>query len=136
VGGVEGAAVSRLHIHAAAQAALECALAYRLLPYGEIGRGGQMVRKTVISQLQSVGEGALEKLAASPATRTALQGAVQVKEKGERFLHALESIDERLESIERRLSAIEKAKPKRATPASRSTAAATHVSADDTPAAS
>jgi hypothetical protein len=81
-----------------------------------------MVRKTVISQLQSVGEGALEKLATSPATRTALQGAVQVKEKGERLLHALESIDGRLASIEERLSALEKAKPKRPTAASRSTA--------------
>lgn len=91
-----------------------------------------MVRKTVISQLQSVGEGALEKLAASPATRTAFQGAVQVKEKGERFLHALESIDERLESIERRLNALEKAKRKRAKPAARS-AASTPPAVAETP---
>jgi len=73
-----------------------------------------MVRKTVISQLQSVGEGALGKLAQSPATRTAFQGAIQVKERGERFLHSLESIEARLGAIEKRLTALEKARPKRA----------------------
>ena len=71
-----------------------------------------MVRKTVISQLQSVGEGALGKLAQSPATRTAVQGAIQVKERGERFLHSLESIEARLGAIEKRLTALEKPKPK------------------------
>lgn len=65
------------------------------------------VRKTVISQLQSVGEEALGKLAQSPATRTAIQGAVQVKERGERLLHAIDSIDARLESIEQRLGVLE-----------------------------
>ena len=76
-----------------------------------------MVRKTVISQLQSVGEGALGKLAQSPATRTAVQGAIQVKERGERFLHTLESIEARLGAIEKRLAALEKPKPKRASAA-------------------
>lgn len=72
-----------------------------------------MVRKTVISQLQSVGEGALGKLAQSPATRGAVQGAVQVKERGERLLRTLESIDTRLATIEERLTTLEHPKPKR-----------------------
>lgn len=72
-----------------------------------------MVRKTVISQLQSVGEGALGKLAQSPATRGAVMGAVQVKERGERLLRTLDSIDKRLASIEERLSTLEHGKPER-----------------------
>lgn len=88
-----------------------------------------MVRKTVISQLQSVGEGALGKLAQSPATRSAVQGAVQVKERGERLLRTLESIDERLAAIEQRLGVLEKAAPKRrrttTRPSTRSTRTAT-----------
>ncbi len=75
-----------------------------------------MVRKAVITQLQTVGEGALEKIAQSPATRNAYRGAVQVKERGERLFHALESIDERLSAIERRLGALEKASAKRTAP--------------------
>jgi hypothetical protein len=73
-----------------------------------------MVRKTVISQLQTVGEGALGKLAQSPATRSAFQGAIQVKERGERLLHVLDSIEARLTAIEKRLAALEKTRPKRA----------------------
>jgi len=78
-----------------------------------------MVRKAVITQLQSVGEGALEKIAQSPATRNAYRGAVQVKERGERLFHALEAIDERLSAIERRLGTLEKANAKRTRPAAR-----------------
>lgn len=66
-----------------------------------------MVRKTVISQLQTVGEDALEKLAQNPAARTAIQGAMQVKERGERLLHTLDVIEERLSAIEKRLSALD-----------------------------
>jgi len=66
-----------------------------------------MVRKTVISQLQTVGEDALEKLAQNPAARTAIQGAMQVKERGERLLHTLDAIQERLSAIEKRLSTLE-----------------------------
>jgi hypothetical protein len=66
-----------------------------------------MVRKTVISQLQTVGEDALEKLAQNPAARTAIQGAIQVKERGERLLHTLDLIEERLSAIEKRLNALE-----------------------------
>ena len=75
-----------------------------------------MVKKTVMSQLASVGEGALGKIAQNPATRPAVQGAMQLKDRGEKFVHGLESIDERLAAIEKRLDALEKAnKPRRAT---------------------
>jgi DNA repair ATPase RecN len=82
-----------------------------------------MVAKSVISQLQSVGEGALGKLAQSPATRTALKGAVQAKERGERLLHSLDSIETRLGQIEERLSALEKTKRRRSSPAASAPAA-------------
>jgi hypothetical protein len=64
-------------------------------------------KKTVISQLQSVGEGALGKITHSPATRTALQGAMAIKDRGGKVLHGLESIEERLIAIEKRLAALE-----------------------------
>jgi hypothetical protein len=70
-----------------------------------------MDRNRVISQLQSVGEGALGKIAHSPATRTAYQGARQVRDRGERLMHTIESIEARLTAIERRLAAIEPTKP-------------------------
>jgi hypothetical protein len=63
---------------------------------------------TVISQLQSVSEGALGKLTQSTATRSAVQGAMQLKDRGDRILRGLESIEERLTAIEKRLDAMEK----------------------------
>lgn len=80
-------------------------------------------KKSVISQLQSVSEGALGKLTQSGATRSALQGAKELKDRGERLVHGLESIESRLAAIEERLSAIEGAKSKRAPARARSTAA-------------
>ena len=69
-----------------------------------------MGRKSVLSQLQSVGEGALGKLSQSPATRGAVQGAIQLKDRGERLVHALESVEARLAAIEARLDELEKPK--------------------------
>jgi hypothetical protein len=74
-----------------------------------------MAKKSVMSQLASVGEEALGKLAHNPATRTAIQGAMQLKDRGEKLVHGLDSVDDRLAAIEKRLDALEKAvKPKRA----------------------
>ena len=95
-----------------------------------------MVRKTVISQLQTVGEGALGKLAQSPATRSAYQGARQVKERGERLLHTIDSIEARLGAIESRLGKLEKATAKRAAPATRSPARAARPAPPTRPRAS
>ena len=63
---------------------------------------------TVISGLQSVSEGALGKLTSSTATRSAVQGAMQLKDRGDRILRGLESIEDRLTAIEKRLAAMEK----------------------------
>ena len=89
-----------------------------------------MVKKSVMSQLASVGEGALDKIAHSPATRTALQGAMQLKDRGEKLVHGLDSVDDRLAAIEKRLDALEKAaKPKRTTARARSGASKTRAAA-------
>ena len=89
-----------------------------------------MAKKSVMSQLASVGEGALEKIAHSPATRTAYQGAKQLKDRGEKFVQGLDSVDERLAAIEKRLDALEKtAKPKRTTTRARTAASKTRATA-------
>ncbi len=75
-------------------------------------------KKSVISQLQSVGEDALGKLTKNPATRSALQGANQLKDRGGKVLAGFESLDKRLASIEKRLSTLESQTKK--APASRS----------------
>lgn len=82
-----------------------------------------MARKSVISQLASAGEEAIGKLAQNPAARTALQGAIQLKDRGVEFVHGLDSVDERLAAIEKRLDALEKAAtPKRTTTRARTAA--------------
>jgi len=79
-------------------------------------------KKSVISQLQSVSEDALEKIASSAATRSALQSAMQLKDRGQRILTGFESIETRLTLIEKRLSVLEEQVKKR--PPSRTRSAA------------
>ena len=75
-----------------------------------------MEKKTVITQLASVGEGAIERIAQNPATRSAYLSALQLKGRGERLVLSFGAFDERLTAIEKRLTALEKAaKPKQAT---------------------
>ncbi len=69
-----------------------------------------MVRRTVISQLQSVGEGALGKLAQSPVTHKALEGAMQVKDRVEKLVRGLEDMDGRVAKLEARVAKLEAAK--------------------------
>ena len=69
-----------------------------------------MAKRTVISQLTSVGESALEQLAASPLTRKALEGALQVKERVEKLVGTVGNIDDRVSALEKRIEALEKAK--------------------------
>ncbi len=71
-----------------------------------------MAKKSVISQLQTAGESALGKVAQNPATRGALKGAIELKDRGERIVHGLESIDGRLSAIEKRLASLESQAPK------------------------
>jgi hypothetical protein len=83
-------------------------------------------KKSVIGQIQAVGEDALGKITKNPATRSALQSASQLKDKGGKVLAGFEAIDKRLASIEKRLAALE-GKPKKpsTTTRSRSTASKT-----------
>jgi hypothetical protein len=83
-----------------------------------------MAKKTVISQLQSAGEDALGKLAQSPATNKALQGALQVKDRVEKAVRSLDGMEKRVVAIEKRLAALEKSPAKKATPRPRAKAAA------------
>jgi len=78
------------------------------------------VKRTMLGQLTSVGEGAIGKLAQNPVTSRAVEGALQAKERVEKVVRSLESMEERMAAVEKRLEALEK--PKRA--ATRKTAAA------------
>ena len=53
-------------------------------------------QKSVLSQLQSVGEGAIEKITQNPATRSALQGAIHLRDRGEQLVTGLVAIEKRL----------------------------------------
>ncbi|HEX4519499.1 MAG TPA: hypothetical protein VH063_07945 [Gaiellaceae bacterium] len=86
-------------------------------------------KKSVMEQIQSVGEDAIGKITKNPATRSALQGASQLKDKGGKMLVGLEALDKRLASIEKRLAALEgKGKKPATTTRSRSTASKTSAS--------
>jgi len=64
----------------------------------------------VLGQLASVGEGAIGKLAQNPVTHKALEGALQVKERVEKLVNGLESLEQRMTAVEQRLDALEKPK--------------------------
>ena len=75
-----------------------------------------MVKKTVIEQLQqlqSVSEGAIEKQTQHQAARSALSSAAQLRERGDRILRGLDSVEDRLTAIEKRLAALERQGRKR-----------------------
>ena len=74
-----------------------------------------MARRTVISQLASAGEEALEQLAQNPVTRKALESALLLKDRVERVVTGLSDVDGRLSKLEKRVEALEKAKPRAAT---------------------
>jgi hypothetical protein len=84
-------------------------------------------KRTVISQLTSAGENALEQLTSSPVTRKALEGAMQVKDRFEKLVGVLGDIDGRVAALEKRLDALEKAK--RATTRARTTAGKARIAA-------
>ena len=68
--------------------------------------------KSVLSQLQSVGEDAVARIAKSPAARTALEKGNQLKDRAGKTISGLDAIEARLAAIEKRLTALEgKAKP-------------------------
>src|SRR3954469_5954581 len=106
-----------------------------------------MANRTVISQLTSVGESALEQLASSSMTRRAFDGAVQMKDRVEKLLGELVDVDGRIAALEQRVAALEQtkpaatrkpgaAKPAAAAKAPAATPAATSAPAASAPAAS
>jgi hypothetical protein len=72
-----------------------------------------VTKRTMLGQLTSVGEGAIGKLAQNPVTHKAVESAIQVKERVEKVVRGLESMDRRMTAVEKRLDALDK--PKRAT---------------------
>jgi hypothetical protein len=78
-------------------------------------------QKSVLSQLQSVGEGAIEKITQNQATRSALQGAMHLRDRGEQLVTGLIAVEKRLVAVEKRLAALE-GQSKRATTTARSAA--------------
>jgi hypothetical protein len=84
--------------------------------------------KSVLSQLQSVGEDAVARITKSPAARSALQKGTQLKDRAGKTLSGLEGVEERLAAIEKRLAALE-AKAKPASRSSRSTKSSTKSTA-------
>ena len=73
-------------------------------------------KRTVLGQLTSVGEGAIGRLAQNPVTNKALEGAIQVKERVEKVVRGLESMEGRMTAVEKRLAALEKPKKRATTP--------------------
>ena len=86
-----------------------------------------VARKLMLGQLAAVGEGAIGKLAQNPVTHRALEGAMQVKERVEKLVNGLESLEQRMTAVEQRLDALEKPK-RRATTTKSTTAAKTTAS--------
>ncbi len=86
-----------------------------------------MVKQTVksqLQQLQSASESALGKITQNQTARSALQGAAQLKDRGDKLLASLSSIEGRLAAIEKRLDSLEGKAPKKPTTTrTRSTAA-------------
>ena len=70
-----------------------------------------MAGKNPLSQLASLGEEALGKLAQNPTTHRAIQSALQMKDRVDdlsKRVRGLEAMDKRLGAIERRLDKLDK----------------------------
>ena len=80
-----------------------------------------MAKRSMISQLASVSEGALGK---SPSDFQGGEGA-QVKERVERMVHAITELDDRVAALEQRVDALEKPKRARRAEATAASKAAT-----------
>ena len=79
-----------------------------------------VTKRTMLGQLTSVGEGAIDRLAQNPIAHKAVEGAIQVKERVEKVVRGLESMERRMVAVEKRLEALEK--PKRRTTTRKTTA--------------
>jgi DNA-binding protein HU-beta len=80
-----------------------------------------MAKQSVLSQLASLSEETLAKIASSEFAKDAISGAQQAKDRVERLVKSVAELDDRLNALEKRVSALE---PKKATPARKTTTAA------------
>jgi hypothetical protein len=97
-----------------------------------------VAKRMMLGQLASVGEGAIGRLAQNPVTHKALEGAMQVKDRVEKLVTGLESLEQRLAAVEQRLDALEKSKRRTAagkTGAKTGAKAAGDAGAEEKPAA-
>jgi hypothetical protein len=90
-----------------------------------------MANRSVLSQLASVSEGALGKLAGNEVTQKALHGALQLKDRVEKLVASITDLDDRVDALEKRVEALEK--PKRRAPARRRTTPRAGTSGSATP---
>jgi chromosome segregation ATPase len=67
-------------------------------------------KKTVMTQLTSVGEGALDRLMRNPVTDKAIDGALQVKERVEKLVKGAADLERRVAKVEQRLDELDKRK--------------------------
>jgi hypothetical protein len=65
-------------------------------------------RPTMMEQLSSLSEEAIERLAHSPLTARAMEAGMQVKGRVEKLVASLADLDGRVSGIEKRLDALEK----------------------------
>jgi uncharacterized small protein (DUF1192 family) len=70
-----------------------------------------VTKRSVISQLASVGEGALERLTQNPVAHKALEGALQVKDRVEKLVNGLAEVEERVARLEERVDRLEPKRP-------------------------
>ena len=88
-------------------------------------------RKLTLAQLASVGEGAIGRLTQNPVTRSAVESALQLKERVEKLVTGFEALEQRMTAVEKRLDALEK--PKRTTTTKSTTARKTSTARKTAP---
>jgi hypothetical protein len=88
-------------------------------------------KRTVISQLASVGEEALGRIVQNPVTHRAREGAVQIRDRVEKLVLGLTGVEDRVARLEERVDRLEQAKrapAKRAAPSSQAKGAGSEPS--------
>jgi hypothetical protein len=90
-----------------------------------------VTRKLTLAQLASVGEGAIGRLTQNPVARSAVESAMQLKERVEKLVTGFEALEQRMTAVEKRVDALEK--PKKRTTTRKTTTARKTSTARKTP---
>jgi hypothetical protein len=84
-------------------------LVYR---YRSSSREGGMAKRSLVSQLAAMGEGAINKnILGGGITQRALEGALSLKDRVEGVVKGLAEVEERMTALEQRVEALEQPKP-------------------------